>query len=126
MISKVAKVVVPVDDQEEAKKYWTELMGFEASRDETFGDERWIEVSPPSGSPVLVLSKRTPSDTRPPVPDLLPHSPVLFTCDDINQTFEELTARGVVFSAPPAEMHFGWWAMFEDPEGTRFALGQWP
>lgn len=21
--------------------------------------------------------------------------------------------------------HFGWWSMFEDPEGTRFALGEW-
>jgi hypothetical protein len=37
--------------------------------------------------------------------------------------FAELGERGVRFPAPP-EMHFGWWPMFEDPEGTRFALGQ--
>jgi hypothetical protein len=22
-------------------------------------------------------------------------------------------------------VHFGWWAMFTDPDGTRYALGQW-
>jgi hypothetical protein len=25
---------------------------------------------------------------------------------------------------PPARQHFGWWALFEDNEGTRYALGQ--
>ena len=93
MIDSVAKVVVPVDDQERALEFWTTRAGFAPARDETFGDERWIEVAPPRGGPVLV-------------PDLLPHSPV-------------------EFPAPPVQMHFGWWAMFADPDGTRFALGQW-
>jgi hypothetical protein len=26
--------------------------------------------------------------------------------------------------APPERQHFGWWALFEDPDGTRYALGQ--
>ena len=29
------------------------------------------------------------------------------------------------FPVPPARMHFGWWALFEDDDGTRYALGQW-
>ena len=29
------------------------------------------------------------------------------------------------FPLPPARQHFGWWALFEDNEGTRYALGQW-
>ena len=37
----------------------------------------------------------------------------------------ELRARGVEFPLPPARQHFGWWALFEDNEGTRYALGQW-
>jgi hypothetical protein len=36
-----------------------------------------------------------------------------------------LGVRGVPFAAQPASLHFGWWSMFEDPEGTRFALGRW-
>lgn len=46
-------------------------------------------------------------------------------CEDIEQTYAELSERGVGFTAPPVQMHFGWWSMFEDWEGTRFALGQW-
>jgi hypothetical protein len=30
--------------------------------------------------------------------------------------------RGVDFAAPPARMHFGWWALFRDQDGTRYAL----
>ena len=45
--------------------------------------------------------------------------------EDIQQTHAELEARGVRFPASPARMRFGWWSMFEDWEGTRFALGQW-
>jgi lactoylglutathione lyase len=123
MISAVAKIVVPVDDQERAKSFWTEAVGFDTRRDETFGDERWIEVAPPGGGPVLVLSPR--SEDRPEVADELPHSPVFFTCADIETTYRELTERGVAFPLPPSRQHFGWWSLFEDADGTRYALGQW-
>lgn len=125
MISGIRKVVVPVDDQDRAREFWTQRVGFSVARDETYGEERWVEVSPPEGSPVLVLSRRPEGDAKRAVPDQLPHSPVFFTCEDIQQTFRELRDRGVVFPAAPAEMHFGWWAMFEDPDGIRYALGQW-
>jgi lactoylglutathione lyase len=125
MITGVRKVVVPVGDQAQAKSFWVEKVGFELVRDETFGDERWIEVTPPDRSVLIVLSRRAPHERRAEVPDVLPHSNVFFDCDDIEQTHAELTSRGVSFATPPAEMHFGWWALFEDFEGTRFALGQW-
>ena len=32
--------------------------------------------------------------------------------------------RGVQFPQPPIRMSFGWWSMFNDTEGNRFALGQ--
>jgi lactoylglutathione lyase len=125
MITGVRKIIVPVDDQEQAKRFWTDTIGFEATLDETYGDERWVEVTPPDRALVLVLSLRTADQPRGEVPDQLPHSDVFFHCDDIQQTYQELTARGVKFDAPPAKMHFGWWALFEDNHGTRYALGQW-
>ena len=125
MISAVHKVIIPVDDQARAIEFWTTRIGFEVTRDESFGDERWIEVSPPGGGPVLVLSPRPAGQPLPAVPDMLPHSPVFFTCPAIHETYRELLGRGVKFPAPPAQMHFGWWSMFEDLDGTRYALGQW-
>jgi predicted enzyme related to lactoylglutathione lyase len=126
MINSVAKVVVPVDDQERAVEFWTTSAGFEVARDETFGDERWIEVVPPGGGPVLVLSPRPPDQPRAEVSDMLPHSPVFFTCEDIHATYAAMRDRGVEFPTAPVQQHFGWWALFADPDGTRYALGQWP
>jgi lactoylglutathione lyase len=126
VIKAVAKVIVPVDDQERAMEFWTSRAGFAVARDETYGDERWIEVAPPGGGPVLVLSPRPADQPRSEVPDMLPHSPVFFTCDDVHRTYAEMRERGVEFHAAPVQMHFGWWAMFTDPDGTRYALGQWP
>ena len=121
----VRKVVVPVDDQQTALEFWTTRMAFEVVRDETYGDERWIEVRPPGQDLLLVLSPRRPDEPRPTVPEQLPHSDVMFDCDDIVATHAELTARGVRFPLAPSRQHFGWWALFEDDEGTRYALGQW-
>jgi predicted enzyme related to lactoylglutathione lyase len=50
---------------------------------------------------------------------------VFFNCVDIEATYRELSDRGVRFPSPPQRMHFGWWSLFEDPDGTRYALGQW-
>jgi predicted enzyme related to lactoylglutathione lyase len=125
VISGVGKVVVPVDDQEKALRFWVDTIGFDVVTDQTYGSERWIEVTPPDRRVVLVLSPRQGSPRRDPGDDRLPHSDVLFTCEDIERTHAELASRGVRFAVPPARQHFGWWALFEDPEGTRYALGQW-
>jgi predicted enzyme related to lactoylglutathione lyase len=124
MITGVSQVTVPVDDQDEAKEFWTERVGFVVSKDEAFGDERWIEVTPNGGRPALALVPRPPDQPRPAVRDEHPHSPVFFTCEDILETHRAMSDRGVDFPQPPVEMHFGWWAMFADQDGTRYALGQ--
>jgi len=124
MTIRVKQLIVPVDDQERAKTFWVEQMGFKIISDETFGDERWIEVSPPGQSLILVLSLRTPHETRREAPDHLPHSIIHFTCDDVEKTYRELSERGVKFPVQPEKQHWGWWSMFEDQEGTRYALGQ--
>lgn len=123
MITGVRKIVVPVDDQQKALDFWTDRMGFTVTTDAAYGAERWIEVTPPDQSVALVLSLRAPDEPRRQVPDQLPHSDVHFTCADIARTYDELSGRGVVFPTPPTRMDFGWWAMFSDCDGTRYALG---
>jgi lactoylglutathione lyase len=127
MIQGVSKVVVSVADQERAKQFWTQRIGFAVTVDEPYGDHgRWIEVVPPDKGVVLVLSPRQPGEQLPEVPEMMPHSPVLFACDDIQQTYQELTSRGVRFPTAPTKMPFGWWSLFEDDDGTRYALEQRP
>jgi predicted enzyme related to lactoylglutathione lyase len=126
LITDVRKIVVPVADQESSKEFWTRRVSFVVTVDESYGNgQRWLEVAPPHGSPALVLSPRQPGEPVRDVPDQLPHSPIFFNCDDIQETYRELASRGVKFTAPPVKMDFGWWSMFEDGAGTRYALGQW-
>ena len=124
MIRGVRKIVLPVDDQDRAKDFWVDRIGFTAVQDATYEGGRWLEVSPPDGSMPLVLSPRGANDPRRNVDESLPHSDVFFTCDDILQTHHELTERGVRFHTPPTRMPFGWWAMFDDADGTRYVLQQ--
>lgn len=122
-VTGVSKVVIDVDDQDRAKAFWTEKMGFAVAQDVAYGDERWLEVRSPDGAVLLVLG-RTSSGTgdRDAVPDRLPTSNVMFRCSDIATTYRELSRRGVDFPQPPTELNFGWWSMFADTEGNRFAL----
>jgi lactoylglutathione lyase len=120
MIKGVNKVVLEVEDQDRALAFWTETMGFELAEDAPYGEGRWLEVRTPDKSVTMVLSLR--QGQRPTAPDMLPTSNILFYCDDLPRTYEELRAGGVDFPQPPVEQPFGWWSMFEDREGNRFAL----
>jgi hypothetical protein len=53
---------------------------------------------------------------------LLPTSNVFFYCDDLGRTYAGLRSRRVEFPQPPVQQSFGWWSMFEDHGGNRFAL----
>jgi len=48
VIRGVSKVVIDVEDQERAKEFWTEKMGFELVQDVPYGNERWLEVRSPT------------------------------------------------------------------------------
>jgi predicted enzyme related to lactoylglutathione lyase len=125
MISGVSKVVIDVGDQELAKAFWTETMGFEVIQDTAYREERWLEVQPPGGSVSLVLELRGEGTVaHVEAPEDLPTSRVMFRCDDLPGTYRELAARGVEFPQPPVHQPFGWWSTFNDSEGNRFGLQQ--
>lgn len=109
MIGGVSKVVIEVEDQERAKAFWTQTLGFEVLQDAPYGEERWLEVCTPDKAVAVVLDVRkgpppTPKDAG------LPTSNVSFYADDLEQTHTELTARGVEFPQPPVRQPFGWWS----------------
>jgi lactoylglutathione lyase len=120
MIEGVSKVVIEVEDQARALGFWTETLGFELHQDAPYGDERWVEVRTPDNGLLLVLSPR--QGHRPTASEMLPTSNVFFYCDDLPKTYDELRSRGVEFAQSPVELSFGWWSMFQDREGNRFAL----
>jgi hypothetical protein len=58
MISGVAKVVIEVEDQERAKGFWTQTLGFELVEDAPYGEEHWLEVRTPDKAVTVVLDQR--------------------------------------------------------------------
>ncbi|HET6704507.1 glyoxalase superfamily protein [Amycolatopsis sp.] len=123
-IQGVGKVVVGVADQARAKEFWSEVVGFAVTTDVPYDDQgrRWVEVTAPDGT-VLVLSEN-PEDRPRSTADQLPTSNFFLYADDVEKTYEELSAKGVEFPAKPEKQPWGWWSMFTDSEGNRFALQQ--
>ena len=123
MLSRVRSVGIYVGNQDRAKEFWTQTLGFEVIQDTPMGQEegapRWIEVAPPDRNVILVLY--TPDAQQDQIGTF---SNVLFECDDVQQTYQELTAKGVEFPDAPRQEFWGWWAMFRDPDGNTYGLGQ--
>lgn len=123
MITGVRSAGIMVDDQDRAKRFWTETIGFELLQDTPMGEEpgsaRWIEVAPADRQCILVLF--TPEGQEELVGRF---SNVLFNADDIVKTFEDLKDKGVELVDEPRRELWGWWASFKDPDGNTYGLGQ--
>jgi len=50
----------------------------------------------------------------------------VFTCDDIYATYEEMKAKGVMFTKAPTKEFYGTEAIFKDDSGNWFSLAQLP
>jgi lactoylglutathione lyase len=120
VIDAVAFVSINVADQDRAKKFYTEQLGFEQVIDVPMGEPggpRWIEVRPP-GARTHVVLYHNPEGTG-------SFGPCVFDTDDINATAADLKARGVEILEEPRVAEWGsWWARFRDSEGNEFGFGQ--
>jgi lactoylglutathione lyase len=119
MISHVQTVGIFVRDQQKAKEFYTQKLGFEVIRDDPMGEKaRWIEVAPKGAKTHLVLF------TPPGMEDRIgTFSNLVFGCEDIQKTYEELKSRGVTFTDPPAKQYWGGtMAQFVDLDGNKFVL----
>ncbi|MDP8930717.1 MAG: glyoxalase [Actinomycetota bacterium] len=84
MLLGINKVRVGVIDQERAKRFWTETLGCEVVQDESYCDERWLEVRLPDGV-VLVLEKRDAINEA--ASPGQPNTSVFLACDDVDASY---------------------------------------
>jgi predicted enzyme related to lactoylglutathione lyase len=118
MIQKIATAAVYVEDQQKALTFWTTQVGFEVHLEKPMGrDARWIEIGPAGASSCLVLyPKSMMADWQERKPS------IVFECENVQQTFDEMRHRGVRFTQEPHEMPWGPFAIFEDTEGNWYGL----
>ena len=113
----VESVSVPVSDQEQAKEFYVDTLGFELLVDNSWREGmRWIEVAPEDSATSLMLVSWSES--------LLPslYRVIVLATDDIQAIHDELLAKGIDFELPPTETPRGRQAMFRDPDGNALLL----
>jgi catechol 2,3-dioxygenase-like lactoylglutathione lyase family enzyme len=133
MITRLSHSTVYVLDQDRAKAFYTEKLGFEVRDDARMGDFRWLTVAPKTQPDAcLVLMAITPgpaldADGAQLLRTLVEKGALgagAFDVDDCQRTYEELKARGVEFKEPPKLMPYGTSCVFRDDSGNWFAMTQ--
>lgn len=119
MIKNLCNVFIFVEDQEKAKNFWCDKIGFKLKIEEDMGEYKWLEVSPPFGDTSLVLYPKCLRENSP-----KSHSTITFFTDDIKSTYKELLSKGVKFKGEPKDTGYGIFTDFEDENGNIFSLKQ--
>jgi predicted enzyme related to lactoylglutathione lyase len=134
VITKMSHATVWVMDQEEAKRFYTEKLGFDVRSDATMDNGfRWLTVGPkeqPDLEIILMEPKVGPmmdAETAGQIRALIQKGALgagAFHTPDCRATYAELKKRGVEFMAPPEEKFYGVEALLKDNSGNWFSMTQ--
>ncbi|MEO3743161.1 glyoxalase superfamily protein [Plantactinospora sp. B5E13] len=116
-ISRIQLLSLPVTDQDRARDFYVDVLGFDLLGDNPMGpDRRWVQVAPKGADTSITLV--TWFDAMPPgsVRGL-----VLET-DDLDGDVTELTRRGVRIQGGVQEAPWGRFVTFDDPDGNGIVL----
>jgi catechol 2,3-dioxygenase-like lactoylglutathione lyase family enzyme len=131
MIKGISIVSVWVLDQDAAKTFYTEKLGFTATNDVTLeGGMRWLTVRPPAsdGQEFLLMDpahSMLDDKSAEQVRELVAKgalSPGVISTTDCRGDYERLHANGVEFTQPPAERPYGIEAVLRDDSGNWFSF----
>jgi catechol 2,3-dioxygenase-like lactoylglutathione lyase family enzyme len=114
-ISQIRTITVLVADQDRAKSFYVDTLGFQVRGDLAIGDNRWLEVVPKGGGSAIVLHK--------PFPGLTAGSSqgLILDTTDLDADVAALRAAGVVVDGPN-DLQWGRQATFADPDGNGYVL----
>jgi catechol 2,3-dioxygenase-like lactoylglutathione lyase family enzyme len=130
MITNVSLVTLYVTDQDEAKAFYTDKLGFVENTDVQMGDGfRWVTINHPD-HPELQVTLMVPG---PPLDDGVAEAVRRalangtmggfgLSTDDCHKAYEELSAKGVEFTQPPSDRPYGIEAVMRDNSGNWLVL----
>jgi catechol 2,3-dioxygenase-like lactoylglutathione lyase family enzyme len=131
MIQRLSHTTIYVLDQDAARDFYVNKLGFEVRMDASMDSGfRWLTVGP-KGQPDLqiILMKVDGPNMQPDVAatlrDLLVRGKLgggVLQTSDCRKTYEELKAKGVEFLSPPKEQFYGVEALVKDNSGNWFSL----
>jgi predicted enzyme related to lactoylglutathione lyase len=135
MIQTLSHMTIYVLDQDAARTFYVDKLGFEVRADMTMGGFRWLTVGPkaqPQLEMILMPIAASPmldAATAKTLRDLIAAGAIgcgVLETDDCKATYDDLSKKGVEFRGPPAERPYGLEAMLRDNSGNWFSLVQRP
>jgi len=118
MIRKIKLISIPVRDQDRALEFYVNTLGLSLLTDQPMGPgQRWVEVRPPRGETGIALFTPPGQEDR-----IGTFTGISLECDDVQKTYEELSAKGVEFAKPPKTESWGVMAIMKDSEGNQIVL----
>lgn len=122
MINKIGKITIYVNNQDDAKKFWTEKMNFVVKFEQQIGPSlKWLEVGPSEGEfTTFVLYDKNTMKAKNPTKSV-EHPSILLSTTDIDTTFNELKENGVEVG-DLMKMPYGKMFSFKDQDGNEYLI----
>jgi len=127
---KIRLTSVPVNDQDQALQFYTQVLGFVKKQDVPMGASRWLTVVPPTepDGVELLLEPMGFAPARAFQAALfrarIPRT--AFQADDVQREYDRMTKLGARFASPPTKYGPTTIAVFEDTCGNRIQLIEQP
>jgi catechol 2,3-dioxygenase-like lactoylglutathione lyase family enzyme len=118
-ISHVQILSVPVSDQDRARDFYVDTLGFELVADNELGGQRWVQVAPKGGQTGLTLVTWFPTMPAGSLKGLVVQTP------DVDAETERLRRAGVPVEGPQ-DAPWGRFSTFDDPDGNGIVLSGAP
>jgi catechol 2,3-dioxygenase-like lactoylglutathione lyase family enzyme len=133
MITKQSHSTVYVLDQDRAKDFYVNKLGFECRDDARMGPFRWLTVGPKTQPDVrIILMAIAPSpmlseDNAAALRKLVEAGALgggVLVTNNLARDYEELKAKGVEFAKPPTQEPYGFAAVMKDDSGNFWSFGE--
>jgi predicted enzyme related to lactoylglutathione lyase len=125
---KIKVTNVYVDDQEQALRFYTEVLGFVKKADFSQGPFRWLTVvSPedPDGTELqLALNDKPAAKAYQQAMFQQGQPAAMFYTDDVQADYESMKARGAEFTMPPTDVTASKIAMLNDTCGNLIQVAE--
>ena len=131
---KLSTCFISVDDHDKALAFYRDILGLEVRNDVGFEGMRWVTVGAPSQPGVEIVLEPPLADPSAPAADrqamaeLLAKGQlrgVIFATDDVDATFERISAAGGEVLQEPIDQPYGVRdCSFRDPSGNMLRFNQ--
>jgi catechol 2,3-dioxygenase-like lactoylglutathione lyase family enzyme len=127
-MNKLTLFKVYVSDQEEARQFSVDQLGFRMAEDKQLGDYRWLLVQARDNEEVSLNLETARTDEEKALVGHQAATQPLFSLstDDCLRDYAELKSRGVKFDGEPKVMPYGTGVMMQDLYGNKIYLNQEP